>query len=106
MEPTYTDESCTTTPARMEPRLSTDQSGLRSGSTGADCLTNWASIAAAPGRGRRPLAAASALGIYLLRRNREAPAAVAAAGGTVPDAAGVSPEEMEKLKRALSEVAD
>lgn len=56
--------------------------------------------------GLATLAAASALGIYLLRRHRETPAAVATAGTTLPGAAPVSPEEMEKLKRALSEVAD
>lgn len=56
--------------------------------------------------GLATLAAASALGIYLLRRQRETPAVVATAGTSLPGAAPVSPEEMEKLKRALSEVAD
>jgi cytochrome c-type biogenesis protein CcmH len=54
--------------------------------------------------GLATLAAATALGLYLLRRRRQAPEAVAATGQG-PDA-GVSPEEMERLKWALSEVAD
>jgi cytochrome c-type biogenesis protein CcmH len=56
--------------------------------------------------GLATLAAALALGTYLLRRHRETPAVVATAGTTLPGAAPVSSEEMEKLKRALSEVAD
>ena len=50
------------------------------------------------------LAAGTALGLYLLRRKRQAPEAAFATGPAPGDNA--SPEEMERLKRALSEVAD
>ncbi|HEX9166841.1 MAG TPA: cytochrome c-type biogenesis protein CcmH [Gemmatimonadales bacterium] len=55
--------------------------------------------------GLATLAAATTLAVYLLRRRRQA-VAVAAASGPAPDTGAVSPEEMERLRKALSEVAD
>jgi cytochrome c-type biogenesis protein CcmH len=51
------------------------------------------------------LAAATALGVVLLRRHRAAEV-VAATAPTMPGPTAGSPEEMERLRRALSEVAD
>jgi cytochrome c-type biogenesis protein CcmH len=57
--------------------------------------------------GLATLAAAAGLGLYLLRRNRQVqPVAVAGAGRPAAGQPAVSSEEMEKLKQALSEVAD
>lgn len=51
------------------------------------------------------LTAGTLLGLVLLRRHRQAAVALAE-GGSAPPPSAVSPEEMERLRQALNEVAD